>query len=81
MNFRNFRLEVLIAKSKLNNYKIAGSNPIPWSFQGKTIFKRMNLYIRRLNDIRDIFQTANEFSKLDRVEIGGLKGKSPHYTQ
>lgn len=36
----------------------------------------MNLYIQRLKDIRDIFQTANEFSKLDRIEIGGIKGRN-----
>lgn len=69
------RQEVLSTKSKLTSYKKADTNPIAWSFQGKTIFKRLNLYIQRLNDIRDIFQTANEFSKLDRVEIGGLKGR------
>lgn len=36
----------------------------------------MNLYIQRLKDIRDIFKTANEFSKLDRIEIGGVKGRN-----
>lgn len=64
----------MTTKSNLNNYKKAETNPIPWSFQTKTIFKRLNLYIQRLNDIRDIFQTANEFSKLDRMEMGGIKG-------
>lgn len=64
------------AKSKLYSYKKADTNPIPWSFQGNTIFKRLNLYIQRLNDIRHIFRTANEFSKLDRIEIGGMKGRN-----
>lgn len=36
----------------------------------------MNLYIKRLIDIRDIFQTAIEFFKLDRIEIGGIKGRN-----
>lgn len=36
----------------------------------------MNIYIQRLSDIRDIFITANEFCKLDRIEIGGIKGSN-----
>lgn len=66
----------MITKSKLNSYKKPETDPIPWTFQGKTIFKRLNLYLQRLNDVRDIFQTANEFSKLDRIEMGGIKGLS-----
>lgn len=66
----------MTTKSNLTSYKKPETNPISWSFHGKTIFKRLNLYIQRLNDIRGIFHTANEFSKLDRVEIGGLKGRN-----
>lgn len=69
-------MEVLAAKSELHKYEKPGTNPIPWSFQAKTIFKRLNVYIQRLHDIREIFQTANEFSKLDRIEIGGVKGRN-----
>ncbi|KAJ6648778.1 Dynein beta chain, ciliary, partial [Pseudolycoriella hygida] len=71
-----FKKEVLTTKSELSKYKKAETNPIPWSFQANTVFKRLNLYIKRLNDIRNVFVTANEFSKLDRIEIGGIKGRN-----
>ena len=46
-----------------------------WSFSENAIFSRLNKYLQRLGDIKEIFDTANDFSKLDRIEFGGLKGK------
>lgn len=64
------------AKSKLA--EIVTSVPkVQWSFSMNTaIFVRLNQYLQRLRLLRDIFRTANEFSKLDRIEIGGLRGRT-----
>lgn len=49
--------------------------PVGWTFSSSNVFDRLNVYLNRLNDIRQIFITAIEFAKLERIEIGGLKGR------
>lgn len=55
---------------------VKDTQPIFWSFKPKDIFERYDLYVFRLNEIKEIFQTVIEFNKLEKVEIGGLKGRS-----
>ena len=50
-------------------------SPIFWTFQPKEIFERFDAFTERLCLIREIFQTANEFLKLEKIEIGGIKGR------
>lgn len=59
--------------NEFNNH----SDQIPpiWSFQTSVPFKIFDDFLQRLNEIKDIFVTANEFMKLEKVEIGGIKGK------
>lgn len=47
----------------------------PWNFHPDTIFERYNGFLERLEIIGWFFNTVLEFSKLERVEIGGMKGK------
>lgn len=47
----------------------------PWNFHPNTIFYRYNAFLERLESINWFFTTVLEFSKLERVEIGGMKGK------
>lgn len=46
-----------------------------WSFKPEDAFSLLNQFIGRLNDLRSIFNTASEFAKLERVEIGGTNGR------
>ncbi len=47
----------------------------PWRFQNTTLFVRIDSFLERCHDILDLMQTILQFNKLDRVEIGGTKGK------
>ena len=49
---------------------------IMWTFRPKDIFGRFDKFMERLEVIQDIFVTANEFFKIEKIELGGLKGRS-----
>ncbi|XP_022909837.1 dynein beta chain, ciliary-like [Onthophagus taurus] len=49
---------------------------VPWNFHARNVFQRLFDFMTRLNLIRDILETTIEFLKLEKVEIGGLKGRS-----
>lgn len=45
----------------------------PWRFQNSALFTRLDAFMERCHDMQDLSQTALQFNKLDRVEIGGTK--------
>lgn len=47
-----------------------------WQFKERIVFERFNLFFNRLKEIEQICITGTEFNKLDKVEIGGIQGKS-----
>lgn len=47
-----------------------------WIWQPETIFSRFDNFVRRLEELDMIFETGSEFVKLEKVIIGGLKGRS-----
>lgn len=54
----------------------ANSNNAPlWSFKPNEGFAQLNEFIGRLDDLRSIFNTASEFARLERIEIGGTNGR------
>lgn len=63
-------------REKLPSYILPGRDPILWTFRPKDIFERFDMFLVRLNIIRDIFETANEFFKVEKIELGGLKGRN-----
>lgn len=62
-------------KARLKEFAVPETTPIYWTFRPKDIFERYELFLIRLSHVREILVTANEFMKLERVEIGGLKGR------
>ena len=40
------------------------------------MFKRFDSFIDRLNTLQEFFLTAIQFLKLEKVEIGGIRGKA-----
>ena len=40
------------------------------------MFKRFDHFVDRLNIIKEFFKTAQQFLKLEKVEIGGIRGKA-----
>lgn len=74
--FWNKRNEVLNHKGKLDEYRaIASPVPSKWAFDPDTIFERLNLYLVRLHDVYDIIKAANDFFKLEKIEMGSTKGR------
>ena len=47
----------------------------PWRFQDSALFARMDAFLERCHDVLDLMQTILQFNKLERIEIGGTKGK------
>ena len=47
-----------------------------WRFQNSILFARLDSFLERCHDILDLSQTVLQFNTLERVEIGGTKGKT-----
>jgi dynein heavy chain len=60
------------------DYKVASKQEVPdnpWKFQNSAIFGRLDAFLERCNDMLSLEGTCVQFSRLERVEIGGSKGK------
>eukprot|EP00976_Prorocentrum_cordatum_P004108 80468-Prorocentrum_minimum.AAC.1 len=72
-------LQVLgMFKSYYFDYKARSTTETPenpWRFQNSALFSRLDSYLERCHDILDLTQTVVQFGKLEKVEIGGTKGK------
>ncbi|XP_071447818.1 dynein beta chain, ciliary [Hetaerina americana] len=49
--------------------------PTPWTFHPNAVFERFDSFLKRLEMIQSFFDTVVEFMKLEKVEIGGVKGR------
>ncbi|PNW78281.1 hypothetical protein CHLRE_09g403800v5 [Chlamydomonas reinhardtii] len=47
----------------------------PWKFQNNSLFARLDSFLERCHDMMDLMSTCMQFNRLERVEIGGTKGK------
>jgi dynein heavy chain len=47
----------------------------PWKIQNSALFVRLDAFNERCMDLLELTRTVMQFEKLDRVEIGGNKGK------
>nr|CAD7455111.1 unnamed protein product [Timema tahoe] len=61
-------------KERLPEFFI-GREPMPWTFHPNIVFERFQSFLDRLNTVQSFFNTVIEFMKLEKVEIGGLKGR------
>ncbi|XP_015187538.1 PREDICTED: dynein beta chain, ciliary-like [Polistes dominula] len=64
----------LIFRDKIENYFKPPNEPVLWNFDDKLIFSRVRKFDQRLNELQDFFEIVQEYLKLERVEIAGLKG-------
>ncbi|KAL4703187.1 hypothetical protein ACJJTC_018259 [Scirpophaga incertulas] len=48
---------------------------IPWTFHSNAVFERLNKFLGRLDTIQWFFKTVLEFQKLEKIEVGGMKGR------
>lgn len=63
-------------KNNLKNY-FKNDEPVKeFDFAPKLVFAKWDQFMERVRIIQDLFQTAAEFLRLEKVEIGG---KHKHY--
>ncbi|XP_005407434.1 PREDICTED: dynein heavy chain 17, axonemal [Chinchilla lanigera] len=48
--------------------------PVLWEFPSSLAFSRMNAFFHRVQTIEDLYKTAIEFLKLEKIELGGVRG-------
>jgi dynein heavy chain len=46
-----------------------------WDFSPKLVFAKWDEFMARMDLIKELFSTTNAFLKLEKVEIGGVKGR------
>uniref|UniRef100_A0A3Q3NPA1 Dynein heavy chain 9, axonemal-like n=1 Tax=Labrus bergylta TaxID=56723 RepID=A0A3Q3NPA1_9LABR len=63
-------------RANLNQYQRNGSRVRPWDFLPLLVFSRLELFINRVRSIRDILLTAVDLLKLEKLEIGGVRGRA-----
>lgn len=69
-----FRSTFEYFKDNLGKY-FEGRRTVPWTFHPNAVFERLNRFTDRLNTIQWFFKTVLEFQKLEKIEIGGMKGR------
>ncbi|TPX33478.1 hypothetical protein SmJEL517_g03633 [Synchytrium microbalum] len=73
------RLALKVCESLRNTYQDCKrrtvEGPRPWNFDSKLVFGRLDRFLFRVNQILDLFDTIVEFNRLEKVEVGGTKGK------
>ncbi|XP_042198221.1 dynein axonemal heavy chain 9 isoform X3 [Callorhinchus milii] len=47
-----------------------------WNFNSLLVFSRMNSFLRRLEEIEYLLVTAQDIFKLEKIELGGVRGKA-----
>ncbi|XP_024080369.1 dynein beta chain, ciliary-like, partial [Cimex lectularius] len=71
---KHFRKTFDDFKDKLPTYFTGDAAPQLWTFHPNIVFERFNNFTERLQTIEKFFLTVVEFVKLERVEIGNVKG-------
>lgn len=59
----------------LSYFKSDNMEPKPWTFHPRSVFQRLIDFLERLRLLNSILGSALEFQKLEKVEIGGIKGR------
>ncbi|XP_033732158.1 dynein beta chain, ciliary-like [Pecten maximus] len=62
-------------KNKLKSYFPEGTEPRLWEFAPKLVFARYDKFLERVETVKELMETALEFMKLEKIELGGIKGK------
>ncbi|XP_030080192.1 dynein beta chain, ciliary [Drosophila hydei] len=63
-------------RNSLKKFKIGTTfNSQDWTWQAAKIFKRLDNFIDRLHELKELFNTGRDFMKLDKIVVGGLKGR------
>eukprot|EP00201_Polytomella_parva_P017476 CAMPEP_0175071536 /NCGR_PEP_ID=MMETSP0052_2-20121109/19298_1 /TAXON_ID=51329 ORGANISM="Polytomella parva, Strain SAG 63-3" /NCGR_SAMPLE_ID=MMETSP0052_2 /ASSEMBLY_ACC=CAM_ASM_000194 /LENGTH=4543 /DNA_ID=CAMNT_0016338719 /DNA_START=12 /DNA_END=13643 /DNA_ORIENTATION=- len=75
------RLTIRVIGAFKNNYfdyrtmSMTETPKNPWKFQNSSLFNRIDSFLERCHDLMDMMSTCVQFNKLERVEVGGTKGR------
>ncbi|XP_066237508.1 dynein axonemal heavy chain 17 isoform X2 [Saccopteryx leptura] len=76
-------LSVMVLKELYRTYDFCCTNMklffkdkelVLWEFPSSLAFSRMNAFFHRIQTIEELYKTAIEFLKLEKIEIGGVRG-------
>ncbi|ROT70436.1 putative dynein beta chain, ciliary-like [Penaeus vannamei] len=73
--FKTFRDSFEEHRGRVDTYFPEDERPRRWEFHPTHAFARMDQFLSRLANIKEIFDIAKEFLKIEKVEFGGPKGK------
>ena len=48
----------------------------PWKVQSTALFGRVDSFVERCTDVQDVIETVHQFQRLEKIEIGGTKGRA-----
>ncbi|KAK1906426.1 Dynein heavy chain 9 axonemal, partial [Dissostichus eleginoides] len=63
-------------RANLSRYQRNGGPVRPWDFSPLLVFSGLDCFINRVRSIKDILLTAVDLLKLDKLEIGGVRGRA-----
>ena len=66
-------------KSVYFDYKSRANTEVPqnpWRIQNTALFPRLDSFLERCHDLLDLTKTVVQFQRLERIEIGGNKGRT-----
>nr|XP_006007896.1 PREDICTED: dynein heavy chain 11, axonemal [Latimeria chalumnae] len=75
---RAFKDSFFSHRQGLQCYFTNGGQFKPWDFHSQMVFARFDRFLNRLLKIEDLFVVMIEFQKLEKLEFGGIKGKTLH---
>ncbi|XP_030371689.1 dynein beta chain, ciliary [Scaptodrosophila lebanonensis] len=63
-------------RNSLKKFKIGTTfNSQDWTWHPEKIFHRLDAFTERLHQLKELFNTGRDFIKLEKIIIGGLKGR------
>merc|ERR1712226_1560864 len=74
---RSYHEQWFNLKNRVKNgeFKDKDGNIAPeWSFATSLVFKRFDNFLTRLGSLENLFNIANEYLKLEKIEFGGIPG-------
>ncbi|XP_018585062.2 dynein heavy chain 11, axonemal [Scleropages formosus] len=71
----SFKRSFHLHREKIGQYYKEGEQVKPWDFPINVVFKRTDCILERLLMIEELFASALDFLKLEKVELGGSRGK------
>ncbi|XP_034563350.1 dynein heavy chain 9, axonemal [Notolabrus celidotus] len=63
-------------RANLDQYQRNGNLVRPWDFSPLLVFSRLDRFVDRVRTIQDILLTAVDLLKLEKLEIGGVRGRA-----